>query len=129
MTGTTYADSGVNIEFGDDVSRVLYEAAKQTWKNRDGRIGEIIVPFDDFSGLRAIDVGGLPKGTLMNIGFDGIGTKVEVAERMSCHRTAAFDLFAMICDDAVVRGAEPVLVGSILDVKTLTKPDGTTLHR
>ena len=118
---TTYADSGVNIELGDDASQVLYEAAKLTWENRKDRLGKLVVPFDDFSGVRAIDVSGLPKGTLMNIGFDGVGTKMELAERVGDHRTIAYDLFAMVCDDAVVRGAEPVLIGSILDVNSLGK--------
>lgn len=118
---TTYADSGVNIELGDDVSKILYNAAKETWKNRKGKLGELIVPFDDFTGIRAIDVSQLPKGTLMNIGFDGVGTKMELAERINDHCTIAYDLFAMVCDDAVVREAEPVLIGSILDVNSLGK--------
>ena len=121
LLGLTYEDAGVNIELGDDVSKILYNAAKQTWINRKGKLGELIVPFDDFSGVRAIDVSNLPSGTLMNISFDGVGTKMELAERMNDHTTIAYDLFAMVCDDAVVRGAEPVLVGSILDVNTLGK--------
>ena len=116
---TTYADAGVNIELGDDASKVLYNAAKETWKNRKGRFGEVVELFSDFSGLRAIDVGGLPQGTFMNLGFDGVGTKMELGERIGKHDTVAYDLFAMVCDDAVVRGAEPVLVGSILDVNSL----------
>ena len=123
MMRTTYADSGVNIELGDDISKMLYTAAKTTWDNRKGKLGELIVPFDDFSGVRAIDVSHLPSGTLMNIGFDGIGTKMELAERLGDYRTMAFDLFAMVCDDAVVRGAEPVLIGSILDVNSLKKEE------
>lgn len=129
MIKTNYADAGVNIELGDDVSKILYNAAKQTWKNREGKLGELIVPFDDFSGVRAIDVSGLPAGTLMNIGFDGVGTKMELAERVNDHRTIAYDLFAMVCDDAVVRGAEPVLVGSILDVNSLGKGDETYIEQ
>ncbi|MBR9675857.1 hypothetical protein GOV05_02505 [Candidatus Woesearchaeota archaeon] len=116
----TYKDAGVDIELGDEVSEILYNAAKETWKNREGKLGELIVPFDDFSGARAIDVSGLPKGTLMNLGFDGVGTKMEVAERIEQHDTVAYDLFAMVCDDAVVRGAEPVIIGSILDVNSLS---------
>jgi len=116
---TSYKDSGVDIELGDDASKVLYEASKKTFKFRDDNIGEIIVPFDDFSGIRAVDVSKLPKGSLMGIGFDGVGTKAEVAQRMNDHSTIAFDLLAMVCDDAIVRGAEPVLVGSVLDTASL----------
>ncbi|MFH2105676.1 MAG: AIR synthase-related protein [Candidatus Micrarchaeota archaeon] len=115
----TYSESGVNIELGDDASKVMYNAARITWENRKGKFGEIVIPFDDFSGLRAIDVSSLPKGTMMSVNFDGIGTKAEIAERLNKHDTMAFDLFAMVCDDAVVRGGEPVLVGSILDVNKL----------
>lgn len=117
--GLDYKKAGVNIELGDDASKILYEAAKLTFENRKGNIGEMIVPFDDFSGVRAIDVSGLPEGSLMCMGFDGVGTKVEIAQRMNNHRTIAFDLFAMVCDDAIIRGAEPVLIGSVLDVSSL----------
>ncbi|MEK6809749.1 MAG: AIR synthase-related protein [Nanoarchaeota archaeon] len=123
-----YQSSGVNIELGDEVSKVLYTAAKQTWKNRQGRIGEVVEIFEDFSGLRAIKVGGLPTDTYMNLSFDGVGTKVELAERIAKHDTVAYDLFAMVCDDAVVRGAEPVLVGSILDVKKLGDDNNSYLN-
>jgi len=127
--GTSYADAGVNIELGDDVSKILYNAAKKTWDNRKGLIGEVIVPFDDFSGVRAIDVSNLPAGTLMNVNFDGVGTKMELAERVNDYRTLAYDLFAMVCDDAVVRGAEPVLIGSILDVNSLGKNEDSYIEQ
>lgn len=115
----TYADAGVNVDLGDEVSGMLYEAAKKTWKNREGKIGELTVPFDDFSGLRVTDVSGLPEGTILHLGFDGIGTKVEIAQRTRCFSTVAYDLLAMVCDDAIVRGAEPALVGTIIDVNSL----------
>ena len=116
---TTYAEAGVNLDLGDAASRLLYGAAKHTWEQRRGRFGEIIIPHDDFSGVRCIVVGALPPDTVMGIGFDGIGTKIEIAERLGTWNTLAFDLFAMVCDDAVVQGAEPVLIGSVLDVRTL----------
>jgi len=114
-----YAQAGVNLDLGNTASQILYNASKLTWKNRKGLLGDVTEIFEDFSGLRAINVGSLAPETFMNINFDGIGTKVEIAERVAKHDTVAFDLFAMVCDDAIVRGAEPVLVGSILDVKTL----------
>ncbi|RLI97835.1 MAG: hypothetical protein DRO99_02320 [Candidatus Aenigmatarchaeota archaeon] len=118
-----YKAAGVNIELGDEASDILYNAAKHTWGNRDGRVGEIYSPFDDFSGLRCVRVGGLPDDAVMSFGFDGVGTKVELAERTGNHETVAYDLFAMVCDDAVVRGGEPALVGSILDVRSLGSDD------
>lgn len=114
-----YAQSGVNIELGDQASKILYQAAKLTFDNRKDNIGEIIVPFDDFSGVRVINISKLKRGSFMCMGFDGVGTKVEIAQRMNDHSTIAFDLFAMVCDDAIVRGAEPVLIGSVLDVNSL----------
>ncbi len=111
----------------NDASKVLYEAAKLTWKNRTGKLGEVVEIFADFSGLRAINVGGLPNDTYMNINFDGVGTKIELGERIAKHDTVAYDLLAMVCDDAVVRGAEPVIVGSILDVKSLGDGDNSYL--
>lgn len=127
MSNLSYKVAGVDMSLGDDASKVLYEAAKLTWKNRTGRLGEVVEIFEDFSGLRAIKVGGLPDDTFMNINFDGVGTKMELAERIAKHDTIAYDLFAMVCDDAVVRGAEPVIVGSILDVKSLGDDDKSHL--
>ena len=115
----TYAESGVHLELGDAASQLLYAAARQTWAQRRDRVGEVIIPQDDFSGVRYIAVGALPADVVMGIGFDGVGTKVEIAERLGNWRTLAFDLFAMVCDDAVVQGGEPVLLGTVLDVRTL----------
>ncbi len=118
---TDYADAGVNNDLKRDASKILYEASKKTWANRAGRFGEIIGAYDDFSAPRCIDISGLLPGTVCSLGFDGVGTKMELGERLNKHDTVAFDLFAMVCDDAVVRGAEPAVVGTILDVKTLKK--------
>jgi phosphoribosylformylglycinamidine cyclo-ligase len=114
-----YAEAGVNLDLGDTASQMLYRAARHTWEQRQGRFGEVIIPHDDFSGVRCIAVGMLPPDAVMGIGFDGIGTKIEIAERLGVWNTLAFDLFAMVCDDAVVQGAEPVVIGSVLDVRTL----------
>lgn len=116
---STYAESGVDVNVEEQAAKILYKAAKTTWANRAKALGEIVTPFDDFSGLRAIRVENLPVGTLMNVGFDGVGTKAEFAERSGHYESLAYDLIAMVADDAVIRGGEPVLVGSILDINTL----------
>ncbi|HDD46050.1 MAG TPA: hypothetical protein ENG42_01110 [Candidatus Aenigmarchaeota archaeon] len=114
-----YRSAGVDIELGNKASRILYNAARITWENRKGRLGEVVEISPDFSGIRGINVGMLPKDTYMGMGFDGVGTKIEIAERARKHDTVAYDLFAMVCDDASRIGAEPVIIGSILDVNTL----------
>ena len=123
----SYKNAGVDIHLGNEASRILYEAARKTWSNRSGRIGEVMTPFDDFTGLRMIDVGRLPPGTVLGVGFDGVGTKIEIGERVAKYDTIAYDLFAMVCDDAVVRGGEPVLIGTVLDVNTLSCQDNSYL--
>src|SRR3989344_6819090 len=126
---TTYADSGVDVDIEEQAAKIMYKAAKQTWAARKGSLGDVIVPFDDFSGIRAIDVGQLPEGTMLNIGFDGVGTKAELAMLAGKYDTLAYDLVAMVCDDAVVRGAEPVLLGSILDVNSLGRENKTNIEQ
>ena len=64
--------------------------------------------------------------TVLNLGFDGIGTKVEVRERMqttrgkeASHVGSAFDLGAMVFDDALRSGSQVVAWGSVLDTAKL----------
>lgn len=121
----TYQRSGVNQKIGNTCSKIMYEASKKTWKNRKDLTGEIKPATDNFSGLRIAELNNtLPIQCLLN--FDGVGTKIEIAERLSSltndfiyHKGIAHDMFAMVCDDAVIRGAEPVIIGSILDVNKL----------
>ncbi|MDD5168162.1 MAG: hypothetical protein PHN75_05050, partial [Syntrophales bacterium] len=110
----TYSNAGVDLVTGDLASRILYEASKKTWENRKGLYGEVNEEFQEFFSFRGSDFSGLPSGVIGGHNQDGIGTKIEVAERTNTHTTMAFDLLAMVCDDASVRGCEPVLVGSCL---------------
>lgn len=119
MSEHTYGDAGVHLELGNDVSKILFNAAKLTWVNRAGKLGEVVKPKDSFRGLRYIRIGGLPDDIVMYGNADGVGTKSEVAERVRDYRTMAYDLLAMVCDDAVLRGAEPAVVMTILNVRAL----------
>lgn len=116
---SAYAKAGVNVQLGDRCSAILYEASRKTWANRVGRIGEISSAEDSFGGLRFARFTG--EDILVQMNFDGIGTKVEVAERLNRHDTMAFDLLAMVCDDAAIRGMEPIHVGSVLDFRAVNE--------
>jgi phosphoribosylformylglycinamidine cyclo-ligase len=119
----TYATVGVDVDVEAKAADILYQAAKKTWANRKGLLGEVVVPFDDFAGLRFIRADNLPARTVMYGNSDGVATKAEMAERANKYDTVAFDLMAMVCDDAVIRGGEPVLLKSVLDINTLGQDD------
>jgi phosphoribosylformylglycinamidine cyclo-ligase len=50
------------------------------------------------------------------VSSDGIGTKVEVAERMEDLSSLGFDLMAMVTDDLAANGVEPFALTNTLDV-------------
>ena len=117
--GLTYKDAGVDIQLGDDASEIMYNASKLTWKNRRGKIGAVDEEFPGFFSLRTVDFSNLPPGTVGGHNQDGVGTKIEVAERVGRHDTVAQDLFAMVCEDAAARGAEPIIVGTTLTMNRI----------
>ncbi len=122
-----YQKAGVNVKAGDAASDAFYKASKTTWQFRKGT-GRVESASDDFSTLRYIDVSNL-KNTVMGDNYDGIGTKSEIAERLKKFDTLGFDLLAMVCDDAVIRGGEPVAVGNVLDVSRIEqKPMAQLAH-
>ena len=55
-------------------------------------------------------------GKTLAITSDGIGTKVEIAERMGRYDTLGFDLVAMVVDDLAAAGARPTALANVLDV-------------
>ena len=117
MKMTTYKKAGVNISLGDICSKIMSSASDKTFKNRKGKEGEIEVV--ESKGLYRVITISLGSQKLM-LNSDGVGTKVEIAERTGIHRTVAYDLFAMLCDDAVRYGAEPIAISNILDVNKLS---------
>jgi len=61
------------------------------------------------------------QGVKIGISSDGIGTKIEVAERTGVYHTLGYDLMAMIVDDLVTTGFEPTNLSNIIDVDVLER--------
>jgi phosphoribosylformylglycinamidine cyclo-ligase len=100
--GITYASSGVDIEAGDLAVELLKPLAmKATRPEVRGGIG-------GFAGLFALR-GGYREPVLAS-STDGVGTKLAVAQAMDKHDTVGLDLVAMVVDDLVVCGAEPLFL-------------------
>jgi len=108
--------SGIDINLGNKCSAIAYQWAKKTFVNRKNKTGKPIESVDGtFSGI--IDI----KGNRIGISSDGIGTKVELAERTGIYDTIAFDLIAMVVDDLAANGFEACSLSNILDVDLLDK--------
>ncbi len=108
---TTYSDSGVNIEKGDECSALAYAAAKATFPGRAGRIGEPFALEGGFSG--ALDMGDF----LLVQNDDGVGSKMMVASALGRFNTVGQDLVAMVADDAICLGAEVMTVSNTIDIE------------
>ena len=67
-----------------------------------------------FAGLFALKGG--YKEPLLAASTDGVGTKIAVAQAMDKHDTVGLDLVAMVVDDLVVCGAEPLFLQDYIAV-------------
>ncbi|MBD3305148.1 phosphoribosylformylglycinamidine cyclo-ligase [candidate division KSB3 bacterium] len=106
--------SGFDIEQGDQCSQNAYSWSKKTFKNRDKKAGALCTTLDGaFSNM--LDF----RGVKLGVASDGIGTKIEVAERVGVYDTLGYDLVAMVVDDLVANGFEPTNISNIIDVDAL----------
>ncbi|SHJ66315.1 phosphoribosylformylglycinamidine cyclo-ligase [Hymenobacter daecheongensis DSM 21074] len=111
---TLKATAGYSIEEGNAASKNAYQWAQKTFSTRAGKPGE---PAQDLAGGFSNEIRfGAER---LGIGSDGIGTKIEVAERMDRYDTLGYDLIAMVADDLVVAGFVPTNLSNIIDVNTL----------
>ncbi len=100
----TYAAAGVDIEAGDRAVELMRSSIAAASRP------EVVGGFGGFAGL--FDASALRgyRRPLLATSTDGVGTKVVVAQRMGVHDTIGQDLVAMLVDDVVVCGAEPLFV-------------------
>lgn len=104
-------DSGLDLGRQDRASALAFGWAQRTFGNRTGRLGLPVLGTGSFF-ANLMDFA----GTTIAMTSDGIGTKVELAERTGVYDTLGFDLTAMVVDDLAAAGCEPVNVTNILDV-------------
>lgn len=106
--------SGIDIDLGNQCSRTAYSWAKKSFNHRPAGSGNPLITVDGvFSNV--MDYLGVKVG----ISSDGIGTKIELAERTGIYNTLGFDLVAMTADDLAANGIEAVNLSNILDVDHL----------
>ncbi|MDQ1709602.1 MAG: phosphoribosylformylglycinamidine cyclo-ligase [Frankiaceae bacterium] len=99
----SYAAAGVDIDAGDRAVQLM--KAKVARATRPEVVGDL----GGFAGLFALDIGKYRKPMLAS-STDGVGTKLAIAQAMDKHDTVGIDLVAMVVDDLVVCGAEPLFL-------------------
>ncbi|MBO0841035.1 MAG: phosphoribosylformylglycinamidine cyclo-ligase, partial [Sciscionella sp.] len=105
----TYAAAGVNIAAGEQAVELLKPlAAKASCPEVLGGIG-------GFAGLFRLKADKW-KEPVLAASTDGVGTKIAVAQALDVHNTVGIDLVAMVADDLVVCGAEPLFLQDYIAV-------------
>ncbi|MBU2670097.1 phosphoribosylformylglycinamidine cyclo-ligase [Actinoplanes bogorensis] len=99
----TYADAGVSIEAGDRAVELLKSKVKRTTRP------EVMGDLGGFSGLFKLNTSKY-KSPILASSTDGVGTKLVIAQQLDIHDTIGIDLVAMVVDDLVACGAEPLFL-------------------
>ncbi|MDD5263293.1 MAG: AIR synthase-related protein [Candidatus Bipolaricaulis sp.] len=105
---------GVDQVGVDRCSAIAYAHAQSTFDALRGRSG-LRIEGDEESFANVVRIGDVR----VAVTSDGIGTKLEIAERVGRFDTLGLDLLAMVLDDLAAIGAEPVAVSNIIDADRL----------
>ncbi|GIH20702.1 phosphoribosylformylglycinamidine cyclo-ligase [Rugosimonospora africana] len=100
--GLTYKAAGVDIEAGDQAVTLMSAAVARTMRP------EVVSSLGGFAGLFDMSRFKAMRRPLLATSTDGVGTKLAIAQRLDKHDSVGQDLVAMVADDLVVCGAEPL---------------------
>ncbi|GAC68413.1 phosphoribosylformylglycinamidine cyclo-ligase [Gordonia soli] len=106
--GASYAAAGVDIDAGERAVELFAPHAKRASRP------EVLGGLGGFAGLFALK--GNYREPVLAAASDGVGTKLAVAQALDKHDTVGRDLVAMVVDDLVVSGAEPLFVQDYIAV-------------
>ena len=118
-TKNSYKKSGVNIKTADKFTRFIGKYSKQAFKKKINKfsknnIGNFASVFDATK-LRIAN-------PLLVASTDGVGTKIEIANRFNRFDTIGIDLVAMCVNDLIVQGARPIFFLDYIAVGKINLP-------
>ena len=105
----TYSESGVDIDLEAVTVSKLASTLKPTLKNR-----EILTESGHFAALVPLGDKAIAMST------DGVGSKILIAEMMEKYDTVGIDCIAMVVNDILCVGAEPI---ALVDYLAVEAPD------
>ncbi len=107
---STYSEAGVDIDAGDTAVQLMKKHLARA------RRPEVVGDIGGFAGLFDISTAKNMKRPLLATSTDGVGTKTEIARALGKYDTIGEDLVAMVVDDLVVCGAEPLFMTDYIAV-------------
>ena len=111
-TPVSYADAGVDLDAAERSVGLLGDIVARAHRP------EVLSGIGGFGGLFAFDAARYRQPVLVS-STDGVGTKVDLARQLGILDTVGRDLVAMVVDDLVVTGAEPLFFNDYLSVGSL----------
>ncbi len=108
--GASYAAAGVDVEAGERAVALMRASIARAQRP------EVVGDFGGFAGLFDISSFSRFRRPLLATSTDGVGTKIAVARALDIHDTIGIDLVAMVIDDIVVCGAEPLFMTDYIAV-------------
>ncbi|MDR0459618.1 MAG: phosphoribosylformylglycinamidine cyclo-ligase, partial [Coriobacteriales bacterium] len=113
MSELSYKDAGVDIEAGARAVEKIRAAVQSTYTP------EVIGDIGGFGGLYSAAAFSNMQDPILVSATDGVGTKLQLAQRLGRHSTVGIDLVAMCVNDLVVCGARPLFFLDYLAVGKL----------
>ena len=122
----TYAESGVDIDAGEEVVDRIKPILRRTYGPR------VIGKHGAFAGMFRLDYNEKLfkrnfKDPVLVACTDGVGTKVKIAADFKIFDTVGIDCVAMNVNDLIVQGAEPLFFLDYLGLSKLDPADTTAM--
>ena len=101
----SYKKSGVDISLANKLVKHISKISKKNVKKRDNFLDkDLIGGFGSYFDISKIKI----KDPVIVSCTDGVGTKIELANKFKKYDTIGIDLVAMCVNDLVVQGAKPL---------------------
>ncbi|KAL8995475.1 MAG: hypothetical protein Q9188_006806, partial [Gyalolechia gomerana] len=117
----TYASAGVSIDAGTElVNRIKSLAVSTRQFGTKSSLG-------GFGGQVDLAAAGYEQSPIISSGVDGVGTKSRLAIRMNKHDTIGIDLVAMVANDILTEGAQPLWLMDTINLHKLDMEIGVSI--
>lgn len=101
-TGLSYKEAGVDIAAGNSLVELIKPLAKSTKRpGCDAALGS-------FGAIFNLQQASYSSNSLLVSATDGVGTKLKMAQAVGFHKSVGIDLVAMVVNDILAHGAEPL---------------------